>query len=75
MVIGLHSSPAQFLNSVEHEIRHLADDMASYFAMEPKGEEVAYLTGDINQQIINEVRLFICDCPCHVNEINRKISK
>lgn len=62
MVIGLHSSPSEFLNSLEHELRHLADDICSATGMPPSGEEVAYLTGDINQLIAPDVQLFMCDC-------------
>lgn len=65
MVIGLHSSPAQFLNSLEHEMRHLVDDIAGHFELDMGGEEVAYLTGDINEQIIRDVQHFICQCSCH----------
>lgn len=28
IVIGMHSSPWEFLNSFEHELRHLVDDIA-----------------------------------------------
>lgn len=62
MVIGLHSSPAEFLNSLEHEMRHLIDDICSASGINSSGEEVAYLTGDINQLITPDVQLFMCDC-------------
>lgn len=62
MVIGLHSSPSEFLNSLEHEVRHLIDDISSASGIASSGEEVAYLTGDINQLIAPDVQLFLCDC-------------
>lgn len=65
MVIGLHSSPAQFLNSLEHELRHLIDDIADYHDLDMGGEEVAYLTGDINEMIVEDIQHFICQCRCH----------
>ena len=34
MVIGLHSSHAEFLNSFEHELRHLVDDIAETFGLD-----------------------------------------
>lgn len=64
-VIGLHSSCAQFLNSLEHELRHLVDDIAKTYDLDMGGEDVAYLTGDINEMIIEDVQQFICDCKCH----------
>lgn len=51
VVVGLASSQAQFLNSFEHELRHLCDDIAVASAMPMQGEEVAYLTGQINTML------------------------
>lgn len=70
MVIGLHSSPSEFLNSLEHELRHLIDDICSASGIAPRGEEVAYLTGDINQLITPDIQLFMCNC--HYKELIRK---
>ena len=64
MVIGLASSPAQFLNSFEHELRHLVDDIAERFGLDMGGEEVAYLTGDINSVLWDDIHKFIC-CKCN----------
>lgn len=65
MVIGLHSSQAQFLNSFEHEMRHMVDDIAETFGLNMGGEEVAYLTGDMNSILWKDIHKFICcDCKC-----------
>ena len=65
MVIGLHSSQAQFLNSFEHEMRHMVDDIAETFGLNMGGEEVAYLTGDMNSTLWKDIHKFICcDCKC-----------
>lgn len=63
VVVGRASSPAQFLNSLEHELRHLCDDVATACNLEIRGEEVAYLTGDTNEQLWKVVHPFIC-CKC-----------
>lgn len=63
MVVGLTSSPAEFLNSFEHELRHLVDDIADECGLPMKGEQVAYLTGDINTELWGEIHDFIC-CHC-----------
>lgn len=63
IVVGLHSSPAQFLNSFEHELRHLVDDMADAYGLNTGGEEVAYLTGDLNSTLWKDVHRFVC-CQC-----------
>lgn len=62
MVVGMHSSPAQFLNSLEHELRHLVDDISDAMYIPVRGEAVAYLTGDINSHIAEDVKMFLCDC-------------
>ncbi len=75
MVVGLHSSPAEFLNSLEHELRHLVDDISKTIDIDPAGEAVAYITGDINALIAPDVQLFICDCDKHRKLISREIVK
>lgn len=64
MVIGLSSSQAQFLNSFEHELRHLVDDIAETLGLNMGGEEVAYLTGDLNSVLWKDIHRFIC-CKCN----------
>ena len=51
MVVALSSSPAQFLNSFEHELRHLTDHIAIAEGLESGSEDVAYLTGDLNSML------------------------
>lgn len=63
VVVGLTTSPAQFLNSFEHELRHLCDDIGIASGMEMQGEEVAYLTGNINAALWEDIHDFIC-CKC-----------
>ena len=63
MVIGLTSHPAEFLNSFEHELRHLVDDIASVVGIDTNSEAVAYLTGDINLFLWGYIHKFVC-CSC-----------
>ena len=60
VVVGLASSQAQFLNSFEHELRHLCDDIDVESAMQMQGEEVAYLTGQLNTMLWKDIHQFIC---------------
>lgn len=62
MVIGMTSSPAEFLNSFEHELRHFVDDVAKTMNIDLTGEKVAYLTGDINLYLWDDIHDFICCC-------------
>jgi hypothetical protein len=63
VVVGLASSQSQFLNSFEHELRHLCDDIATTTGMSMQGEEVAYLTGNVNTLLWSDIHEFIC-CKC-----------
>lgn len=60
----LHSSHAEFLNSFEHELRHLVDDIAETFGLDMGGEQVAYLTGDLNSLLWKDIHEFMCCCNC-----------
>lgn len=73
MVIGLHSSPPEFLNSFEHELRHLIDDICSATGIRHEGEEVAYLTGDINGLLAMDVAMFLCDCHCGKERMRKEL--
>lgn len=62
VVIGRSSSGAEFLNSFVHELRHLADDIAYVYGYPLRGEEVAYLTGDIALALSD----IVCTMSCEV---------
>lgn len=60
VVVGESSTNAQFLNSFEHELRHLVDDMADALNLPLSGEAVAYLTGDANLALYSSIHPYIC---------------
>ena len=62
VVIGRSSSGAEFFNSFVHELRHLADDIAYVYGYPLRGEEVAYLTGDIALALSD----IVCTMSCEV---------
>lgn len=62
IAIGPTTSRAEFFNSIEHELRHLTDDIALAFDLDPAGEEVGYLTGDINYYLTGKIQERICSC-------------
>lgn len=72
MVIGLFSSPAEFLNSFTHETRHLVDDITDRCRLPKSGEEVAYLTGDFNGSVAEDVAMFLCHCDKCKTQIKSK---
>ena len=63
MVISETTTPAETLNTFSHELRHLADDIALANDIPPRGEQVAYLTGDIAMTLAANLLQIVCDCP------------
>ena len=64
MVIGITSSAAQFQNSYDHERKHLEAHIAAALGIDPWGEEICYLSGEIGQLMFEKARLMLCDCDC-----------
>lgn len=63
MVIGLASSPAQYENSIQHELRHLVDNMVEALNLKP-GEPPGYLTGEVAMRMHPATKLLTCECEC-----------
>ena len=73
MIIGMWTSPDEFINSFSHELRHFTDHIANAFGLESGGEEVAYLTGDIHKELYPVNKMFLCECNCHNRDIDKEI--
>lgn len=61
IVIGETSCPAQFSNSFDHEKLHLAMHIAKVENIDPFGEELAYLIGEIGLQTFPVAKRFLCE--------------
>lgn len=61
IVIGETSCPAQFSNSFDHEKLHLAMHIARVDNIDPFGEELAYLAGEIGLQTFPVAKRFLCE--------------
>lgn len=61
MVLSMASSPAEFLNSWLHEMRHLTRHIEQANGIDPYGEEAAYLAGSVGQKMFPVARKFICE--------------
>lgn len=72
VVVGRASNGGQFLNSTTHELRHLVDDIAKEDNMQMSGEGVAYLTGDIINEISDIVCKFSCNCCRKKRHLHKK---
>lgn len=72
MVISRTSSPEEFLNSWEHEKKHLARHIEQAYGIDPFGEEAAYLEGSIAQKMFPVAKKFICEhCRNEAGKIHR----
>lgn len=62
VVIGRFSHPAEFLNTFEHEVRHLVDNISDAHNGRLSREDVGYLTGELNWELWPDIHQFICCC-------------
>ena len=61
IIIGSTSCPAEFQHTFDHEKIHLAMHIAKYFEIDPYGEELAYLVGDIGLEMFPIAKKFLCE--------------
>ena len=61
VVIGETSCPAQFAHSYDHEKLHLGMHIARTDNIDPFGEELAYLIGEIGFQMFPVAKRFLCE--------------
>lgn len=62
IVISKTSEPAEFLNSLFHEVHHLVSHIVEADELDVSSEEPAYLSGYIGQLIYPKARQFLCKC-------------
>lgn len=62
IVIAQTSSAEEFFNSFEHEFQHLKGHIASAMELDPNGEDVAYMSGELAREIFPRIRHLLCDC-------------
>lgn len=63
MVVGHSTSSEETINTFSHELRHLSDDISKALNIPTRGEEVAYLTGNIAIALASSLLNIVCDCP------------
>lgn len=61
VVIGETTCPAQFSHSFDHEKHHLAMHIAKVDGIDPFGEELAYLVGEIGYLTFPIAKRFLCE--------------
>lgn len=60
LVIGTASSAAEFFNSLTHESRHLEAHIADTFSLDPFGEEICYIAGEIAANLFPLAQPYLC---------------
>lgn len=70
-VIGVASSAAQYMNSIVHEVMHLCTFIGRAEGLDPYGEEVCYIGGEIAQKMWPKTKLLTSECGCYTKRIGK----
>lgn len=68
MLMSDTTSPEQMYDSIQHESRHAADNIGEYYGLEARGEESAYLQGEIARLMFPAAAMVICPKCNHESE-------
>ena len=60
-VISRTTSAAQFQDTIDHEKGHLAMHIGKALGLDPYGEELQYLSGEIGRRMFPVAKRFLCD--------------
>ena len=61
MVMGKATSGAEMFNSIVHELKHLVENVSSYYRLDPKRELAAYLQGEVGRQMFPVAAEVLCE--------------
>lgn len=70
-VIGKASSAAQYADSIQHEIMHLAIFIAQAEEIPLDSEEVCYIGGEIARKMWSKTKLLTSECGCYTYKIGK----
>lgn len=70
-VIGRASSAAQYADSIQHEIQHLAIFIADAEGIPLKDEEVCYIGGEIARKMWTRTKFLTSECGCYTYRIGK----
>ncbi len=60
MFISRATDPSQMYDSIDHEKKHVVEHISSYYGVNPKGEEAAYLSGELGRLLFPAAAYVIC---------------
>jgi len=61
MMFGKSSSAKEFSNTLAHEVGHLAAHISIADNINPFGEEIQYLAGNITEEMFDVTERFLCE--------------
>ena len=70
-VIGIASSAAQYMDSIIHEVMHLAKFIGKAEGLDPYGEEVCYMGGEIGRKMWPKSKMLTSECGCYTKRIEK----
>ena len=70
-VIGIASSAAEYMNSIVHEVLHLCNFIGRAEGLDPYGEEVCYIGGEIAQKMWPKSKMLTSECGCYTKRIDK----
>lgn len=60
IIISQTTTPAEFFNTMIHELNHLSDSIAKVFKIKCNGEEISYMIGNIGIKMFPFVEQYLC---------------
>lgn len=70
VLVSHATSYDELYDTVQHETHHATDHIGSYYGLDPHGEEIAYLHGEISRKMFAAIALLICPkCTCNGSNI------
>lgn len=70
-VIGLASSADQYADSIQHEVMHLALYIGKREGLNPFGEDVCYMGGEIARKMWPKSKMLTSECGCYTKRIEK----
>lgn len=64
MFVSEADSVDELFDTIIHEVRHATDHIGEYFGLKARGEDSAYLQGEISKKLFPAVALAVCP-KCH----------
>ena len=68
-VIGLARSADQYADSIQHEVMHLALYIGKHEGLDPYGEDVCYMGGEIARKMWPKSKMLTSECGCYTDRI------